>query len=336
MAGSGDPDKKNRSLAIGYAYLQMSALFLEWNNLSEALTYAREGIQICKLWGYSDYLYNGLSHLAMVLLANGDLDGSLSTIREAKQLFDKNKPVVDRLSALEAVINLARGDLQSASAWATMYSGLQFSDTLEIGHWIEYYHFSIVLIAQGKLQEAYGILERLGDIMEKTNSITPLLKTLAQRIIILHLMKEDEKALSLLQQLLGLAEPEGFIRVFTSKGAPMEQMLLKAAKAGLYPDFVNRLLQNFHEKSSTTTIAGIHPEIKALGKISDRPTMESLTNQELKVLHLLNTHLSIPEIAQEMFVSPSTIRTHVRNIYEKVGAHGRIEALEQAKVLGLL
>jgi LuxR family maltose regulon positive regulatory protein len=54
------------------------------------------------------------------------------------------------------------------------------------------------------------------------------------------------------------------------------------------------------------------------------------------VLRFLNTKLSTPEIAHEMILAPSTIRTHVRNIYAKLGAHGRIEAIQKAKDLDLI
>ena len=109
----------------------------------------------------------------------------------------------------------------------------------------------------------------------------------------------------------------------------MRQMLLRAVKAGFHTGYMSRLLGQYQKTSSTTVIAGNQSE-------SSQPLIEPLSGQELKVLRLLNTHLSVPEIAREMVVAPSTIRTHVRNIYEKIGVHGRIEALEKAEELGLL
>ena len=56
----------------------------------------------------------------------------------------------------------------------------------------------------------------------------------------------------------------------------------------------------------------------------------------MEVLRLLATTLSTPEIARELVVSANTVRSHVKSIYGKLNAHGRIEALQRARELGLL
>jgi LuxR family maltose regulon positive regulatory protein len=63
---------------------------------------------------------------------------------------------------------------------------------------------------------------------------------------------------------------------------------------------------------------------------------EDLTESEVRVLRYLPSNLSAPEIAAEVFLSTSTVKTHMRHIYEKLGAHKRTEAVERARELGLL
>jgi ATP/maltotriose-dependent transcriptional regulator MalT len=63
---------------------------------------------------------------------------------------------------------------------------------------------------------------------------------------------------------------------------------------------------------------------------------EPLSHSELRVLRYLPTHLSAPEIAGELSVSPSTVKTHMRNLYAKLDGHSRAEAVERARALGLL
>jgi LuxR family maltose regulon positive regulatory protein len=54
------------------------------------------------------------------------------------------------------------------------------------------------------------------------------------------------------------------------------------------------------------------------------------------VLRYLPTHLSRHEIANELYVSPNTVKTHMRHLYAKLGTHRRSEAVQRARALGLL
>jgi len=54
------------------------------------------------------------------------------------------------------------------------------------------------------------------------------------------------------------------------------------------------------------------------------------------VLRYLPTHLTMPEIARELSVSPNTVKTHVWHLYAKLGTHHRAEAVDLARDLGLL
>lgn len=63
---------------------------------------------------------------------------------------------------------------------------------------------------------------------------------------------------------------------------------------------------------------------------------EPITDGETRVLRYLPTNLRAPEIAAELCLSVNTVRTHMRHLYAKLDAHGRTEAVERARVLGLL
>jgi len=63
---------------------------------------------------------------------------------------------------------------------------------------------------------------------------------------------------------------------------------------------------------------------------------EQLTDSETRVLRYLPTHLTAPEIANELFLSVNTVGTHTRHLYAKLGVHSRHEAVDRARALGLL
>jgi LuxR family maltose regulon positive regulatory protein len=80
-------------------------------------------------------------------------------------------------------------------------------------------------------------------------------------------------------------------------------------------------------------LAGREPGAAADGP---RRLREPLSHAEARVLRYLPTKLSAPEIADEMYLSVNTVKTHMRHLYDKLGTHRRHEAVEQARALGLL
>src|SRR5207245_806431 len=63
---------------------------------------------------------------------------------------------------------------------------------------------------------------------------------------------------------------------------------------------------------------------------------EPLSESESRILRYLPTNLSVPEIATEVYLSANTVKTHMRHLYAKLGAHRRGQAVQQARALGLL
>ncbi len=69
---------------------------------------------------------------------------------------------------------------------------------------------------------------------------------------------------------------------------------------------------------------------------SGAPGASALTGAELRLLPLLSTHLSFPEIAGELFLSRNTIKSQAYSIYRKLGAFSRSQAIARSRELGLL
>jgi len=128
---------------------------------------------------------------------------------------------------------------------------------------------------------------------------------------------------------LSLTVSEGFIRVFINEGEPMAALLRHALERGIFPEYVKQLLAVFGE------VPRIFPE-PTTTSVPASPLLDPLTERELEVLRLLQSSLTHSEIADELFISVSTVRSHVKRIYSKLDVHNRMEAVEHAREIGLI
>jgi LuxR family transcriptional regulator, maltose regulon positive regulatory protein len=126
-----------------------------------------------------------------------------------------------------------------------------------------------------------------------------------------------------LEHALDLAEPDGTMFAFLLHPAPEllhRQVRQYTAHAALIAEILN-------------VIAGKEREPACSEPVRLR---EPLSESETRVLRYLPTNLSAPEVASELSLSVNTIRTHMRHVYEKLGAHCRTQAVERARAVGLL
>ena len=125
-----------------------------------------------------------------------------------------------------------------------------------------------------------------------------------------------------LERALDLAEPDGRLLWFMLYPAP-DLLERRARQRTAHAALIAQILD---------LLAGPG----ACGAMASPRLAEPLSQSELRVLRYLPTHLSAPEIASELSVSLSTVKTHMRNLYAKLGGHSRAEAVERARALGLL
>jgi LuxR family transcriptional regulator, maltose regulon positive regulatory protein len=126
-----------------------------------------------------------------------------------------------------------------------------------------------------------------------------------------------------LERALDLAEPDGLLLPFMLHPTPdllERHSRLRSTHSSLISEIMNLLA------GRTPAARPEHAE----------PPQEPLSESELRVLRYLPTNLRSPEIAAELFVSHNTIRTHMRNVYAKLGVHTRADAVKRARELGLL
>ena len=121
------------------------------------------------------------------------------------------------------------------------------------------------------------------------------------------------------------------MRVFVDAGPGLAQLLEEAVRRGIIPDYARRLLSAF---------GGEHPgpagDVTQPTSLASSPLTEPLSQRELEILRLFRTELSGPEIAQELVIALSTLRTHTKSIYSKLNVNSRRAAVNRAVELGLI
>ena len=140
------------------------------------------------------------------------------------------------------------------------------------------------------------------------------------------------------ERALDLAEPDGALSAFLLSPAPglLERHARHSTRHAALISEILDLLPAGPGGSRGVWGGGQPPQDRGgLGGSSPRLT-EPLSQSEIRVLRYMPTNLSMPEIARELSLSVHTVRTHVRHLFAKLGAHGRTEAVARARALGLL
>jgi LuxR family transcriptional regulator, maltose regulon positive regulatory protein len=170
-----------------------------------------------------------------------------------------------------------------------------------------------------------GLLERLLTAAEAGGRAGSAIEILILQALAHQMQGDLRAALVSLERALSMAEPEGYVRIFIDEGQPMAALLEAALKQGIAREYVRRLLTAFDTPAERT-------EVKPTATAS---LSEPLSERERDVLRLLGTDLSGPEMASHLMVSLNTLRTHTKNIYDKLGVNNRRAAVRRAEELGL-
>jgi LuxR family transcriptional regulator, maltose regulon positive regulatory protein len=128
-----------------------------------------------------------------------------------------------------------------------------------------------------------------------------------------------------------LAAPEGYVRTFVNEGQPMAEILsevLEAQHRG-QPDSPPRVPAHYIRK----LLAALERDAAGARRLPAKRLPEPLSGRELEVLQLVAAGKSNHRIASELFVSVGTVKTHLHNLYRKLDARSRTQAVARGREL---
>jgi len=319
-------------------HVGMSEIFREGNDLPAAMQHLLKSKALGELNELPKNPYRWRVAMARIRETQGDLDGALDLYDEAEPLYMSDfSPNVRPLPAWKARVWIKQGDLEQALDWARER---RLSTDEEPGYLREFEQitFARILLSQSQrdaadssLHDAMGFLELLLKAAAAGGRMGSVIEILTLQAIGHQVQDDIPAALSALERALKLAEPEGYVRLFVDEGTALAALLRKAAASRITPDYTGKLLAAFEAEgngSGESTPLSAAPVSMSLN--------EPLSQRELDILRLFQTELSGPEIAEELVIALSTVRTHTKSIYGKLDVNSRRAAVNRAIELGLI
>ena len=311
------------------ALTALSGVYYEQNQMAQAHQLLERAIEVDP-----DPISTDESILMAILRAKiqsiqGDADTAFDTlqaIRESSSHQPSNLWLDQDLIAYQALFRLHQGDILSAER----HLG---------GGWeIDQHPFSAmirasILIEQNRNVAAEEILRHLLDQYPHSFYWVPIIRARAMLALALFKQKKLNQACQVTAEAARIAAPEYFVRPFLASD-PQFPVLLSLV---LHTENLNSGTRSFLK--GTLAALGHADDIED-GSFRDKPAplvmAASISPREQEILHSLSVGFSNQEIAAQYSISTSTVKTHLENIYRKLGVSSRMQAIAKAQALKLV
>ncbi len=315
----------------GYIHVDFSRVLYELNDLDASNQHLKEGIHLCQRLADRRAEKIGYCLLARVQLTKGKHANALESIQKAKDVDPSPGTPYDLRGGEHSLIWLwiKQKKYKNLEAWVRE-NGINVDDEPHFKAKLNYTMQARVLIILGReysnithVNNSLVLLENLYEMAKNNEWGSKVIEILILQALAFQAKGDINRATNTLNKALTIAELEGFLRVFVDEGPPMAELLENTLKAKLDVPrrYVKKLLMAFKLNKLIETDAGL---------------VESLSERELEVLKLIAGGLSNKMIVEKLFISMSTVKTHLRNIYSKLNVNSRTHSVARAKELDLL
>ena len=351
--GGGEPYPR----AVADLHVGLAELDRELDDLASAEAHLEMARVLGERASITENRHRWFVAMAQLRAAVGDYDTAIDLLDQAQGLYRHGfYPDVRPIAAMKTRVQIAAGDLESATGW-TRDRGLSVDDNAD--YLREYEHLTLArlllarhrevergaaqhrdLASRASVAAALGLLDRLHAAATAAGRDGSLLEIRMLQALAHHALGDLPQALVTLIRARGEApEPESYVRLYLDEAPPMVTLLQHAAgaadpasahAAGGPSDRPGQTVQPWARRllDRATT------PVEATG--SQQLLSEPLSRRELEVLRLLDSELTGPEIARELYVTVNTLRTHTKRIFTKLDANTRAAAVQRARDRGLL
>ena len=310
---------------------EMAWVTYQRNDLDRALDYVSIALKYLDQASFSNEIATGYFLLSLIRLARGEADEARKSAQKIEEVSTSSGESysVALADAFRARLHICQGDLEGAQSWSDRRR-LAPDEAFSYRFVHECLAIAELFYGQAKFQDAVRILRVLHDECEKRELRELQLDTDLLLCAALDRLQERFAAKSILEKSLSFAQTEGYVRPFANLGKELSPLLVDLAA-------------DLRSKGrGTAYLEGI---MKACGvgrnegRSRCRPASREgsgLTEREFEILKLLAQGHKYREIADKCYISLDTVRTHVKHVFEKLGAENRTQAIRLAMNIGIL
>jgi LuxR family maltose regulon positive regulatory protein len=317
---------------VGSLYGNLGLILCEYNDVDEGIRLLNKAVELSEQGQDPVIMASCQISLLRGLIYRTDFAGAfklMEKINERSSDFMLPPWITNTISALNVYMWIGSGNLNRAVQWV-QERGLSVDNTLDNLRELEYLALAHILFAQKQLDDADRLLQRLIANAKAGDRVYLMVEMRLWRALIFKAKGDIEAALDELQSALALAEPGGLINIFVSKGKPVAELVeeILAVEKHDHDDTKAGFSLSYVKKIWTAFKTVMPPKIEGM--------MDPISERELEVIHLIAAGLSNRDIAEKLFISLNTVKTHTKNINSKLGVNSRTKAVARAKEIGIL
>ena len=298
--------------AVIDAHLALGAIHRERDELDRADRHVNEALQLCRHGTGPAWLAAVELERAVLLMAQGRLEDSHAVVSRLRTCESDGRlpaQIRSQIGAADVRWHLAAGDLDGA---------LRLLGTIPEHPSLVHLRARVDLSA-GRVERAVA---RLGTSVAQSGSARDELERLTLLSLAASQLGDRRRARETLRLALDKGRPEGYLRPFLDGGQAMSR-LLKSIETWFADPYLELLLERSRPPS----------EGSPTGTSS---ALARLTSRESAALTRLPTYLTQRQIADDLYISLNTLKTHLKSLYRKLGASSRAEAVASARAHGLI